>query len=90
MLTLDGQLFTGVLKALPYLVKYPYECLEQTMNRFLSTSLVARCSIGTLPSLERLARTQNGRPPYVPFDATDPNRKALLEETPWPRRKPGR
>ena len=34
------QLFYSVLEALPYLVDYPYECTEQTLNRFLSTGIV--------------------------------------------------
>src|SRR5207249_3654302 len=32
VVTIDTQLFFTVLKALPYLVQYPYECTEQTMN----------------------------------------------------------
>ena len=41
MVTVDAQLFYGVLDALPYLVDYPYECTEQTLNRFLSTGIVS-------------------------------------------------
>src|SRR5262249_51609170 len=33
VVTLDAQLFYSVLTALPYLVKDPYECVEQTLNR---------------------------------------------------------
>ncbi|MEN6312546.1 MAG: alpha-2-macroglobulin family protein, partial [Acidobacteriota bacterium] len=40
VVTVDGQLFYGLLEALPYLVNYPYECTEQTLNRFLSTSIL--------------------------------------------------
>ena len=41
VVTIDGQLFYSVLSALPYLVNYPYECTEQTLNRFLSTGIVS-------------------------------------------------
>ena len=41
VITVDGQLFYTVLKALPYLIEYPYECTEQTMNRFVSTGIVS-------------------------------------------------
>ena len=41
VVTLDTQLFYTVLQALPYLVSYPYECVEQTLNRFLSTGIVS-------------------------------------------------
>ena len=38
VVTVDGQLFYSMLDALPYLVDYPYECTEQTMNRFVARS----------------------------------------------------
>ena len=41
VVTVDAQLFYTVLQALPYLVNYPYECTEQTLNRFLSTGIVS-------------------------------------------------
>ena len=40
VVTVDAQLFYGLLDALPYLVNYPYECTEQTLNRFLSTGIL--------------------------------------------------
>ena len=40
VVTVDAQLFYSVLAALPYLVDYPYECTEQTLNRFLCTSIL--------------------------------------------------
>lgn len=83
VLTVDGQLFNGVLKALPYLAKYAYECVEQTLNRFLSTSLVS-AALDRHPTIAKAARTLAKRAtPYLPFDQVDPNRKILLEETPW-------
>jgi uncharacterized protein YfaS (alpha-2-macroglobulin family) len=41
VVTVDAQLFYSVLNALPYLVEYPYECTEQTLNRFVSTGIVS-------------------------------------------------
>ena len=41
VVTVDAQLFYSVLNALPYLVNYPYECTEQTLNRFLSTGILS-------------------------------------------------
>ena len=41
VVTVDAQLFYTVLQALPYLVNYPYECTEQTLNRFVSTGIVS-------------------------------------------------
>ncbi len=81
--TLDGQLFTGVLGALPYLVDFPYECTEQTFNRFLSTGIVSTL-YRRYPAVERLARELSARETrFETWDRADPNRRLALEETPW-------
>jgi alpha-2-macroglobulin len=83
VVTVDAQLFYGLLEALPYLVNYPYECTEQTLNRFLSTGILT--SLYTkYPSVGRMAQALSKRETlYESFDAADPNRKMGLEETPW-------
>ncbi|HEY0783284.1 MAG TPA: hypothetical protein VGE98_12570, partial [Thermoanaerobaculia bacterium] len=84
VVTLDAQLFYGVLAALPYLVDYPYECTEQTLNRFLSSGIVASV-FGRYPAVAKmaaqLAAERDTR--YETWDAADPNRRMALEETPW-------
>ena len=55
VVTVDAQLFDSVLQALPYLVNYPYECTEQTLNRFVSTGIVSVA----LPRLS--GRREDGR-----------------------------
>jgi uncharacterized protein YfaS (alpha-2-macroglobulin family) len=55
VVTLDAQLFYQVLSALPYLVNYPYECTEQTMNRFLSTGIISSV-YKRYPAVEKMAR----------------------------------
>ena len=83
MVTVDGQLFYTVLPALPYLVNYPYECTEQTLNRFLSTGIVTSL-FDRYPAVARLAADLAKREtPLETWDAADPNRKLALEETPW-------
>jgi uncharacterized protein YfaS (alpha-2-macroglobulin family) len=84
VVTVDAQLFFTVLKALPYLIDYPYECTEQTLNRFVSTGIVTSL-FDKYPSIAKMAAdfakargTQLER-----FDAPDPNRKMALEESPW-------
>src|SRR5262249_25661368 len=79
----DAQLFQTVLQALPFLVRYPYECTEQTLNRFLSTGIVTSV-FKEHPAIARLAKTFSSREtPLATFDAADPNRKMALEESPW-------
>ena len=83
VVTLDAQLFYGVLNALPYLAAYPYECSEQLLNRFLSTGIVASL-YHEYPAVARMARQFSERETRLePWDESDPNRKMVLEETPW-------
>ena len=55
VVTVDGQLFYSVLEALPYLVDYPYECIEQTLNRFLSTGILSSL-FKDYPAVSRMAQ----------------------------------
>ncbi|MEN6560027.1 MAG: alpha-2-macroglobulin family protein [Acidobacteriota bacterium] len=83
VITVDAQLFYGLIEALPYLVNYPYECTEQTLNRFLSTGILTSL-YGQYPAVARMAGELSRRETvYETFDAADPNRKMALEETPW-------
>ncbi|HEY4229013.1 MAG TPA: alpha-2-macroglobulin family protein [Thermoanaerobaculia bacterium] len=83
VVTVDAQLFYSVLNALPYLVNYPYECTEQTLNRFVSTGIVSGL-YGEYPAVARMAQELSKRDtPLETWAAADPNRKMALEETPW-------
>ena len=85
VVTVDGQLFYSTLNALPYLVNYPYECTEQTMNRFLSSSII-NSVFKSHPAIASMAKKMASRKTRLEkWDAVDkdPNRKMLLEETPW-------
>src|SRR5262249_46298500 len=81
--TVDAQLFDSVLNALPYLVHYPYECTEQTLNRFVPTAIVSAL-FRDYPAVAKMAQELAKRETRLePFDSLDPNRKMALEETPW-------
>lgn len=83
VVTVDAQLFYGVLSAMPYLVNYPYECTEQTLNRFLSTGILSSL-YAQYPSVARMAKELSARDTQLEtWDSQDPNRKMGLEETPW-------
>lgn len=83
VVTLDAQLFYGVLGALPYLVNYPYECVEQTLNRFVSTGILSSL-YSQYPGVAKMAKKLSARDTAKErWDAPDPNRKLTLEETPW-------
>ncbi len=83
VVTIDAQLFYSVLSALPYLVNYPYECTEQTLNRFLSTGIVSSV-FRDYPAVAAMAQELSKRETQLEtWDAVDPNRRMALEETPW-------
>jgi uncharacterized protein YfaS (alpha-2-macroglobulin family) len=83
VVTLDAQLFYGVLQALPYLVNYPYECTEQTLNRFVSTGILSGL-FSRYPAVAKMAAEMSKRDTRLEtWDRDDPNRRMQLEETPW-------
>jgi alpha-2-macroglobulin len=84
VVTIDAQLFYSVLDALPYLVRYPYECTEQTLNRFVSTAIVSSV-FRDYPQVSKMASklAAERKGPLETFDSQDPNRKLALEESPW-------
>ncbi|MCP3101320.1 MG2 domain-containing protein [Myxococcus sp. K15C18031901] len=83
VVTVDTQLFYSALQALPYLVDYPYECSEQTLNRFVSSGILTSL-YGRYPAVAKMAKTLSERDTRLEtWDSVDPNRKMALEETPW-------
>ncbi len=83
VVTIDAQLFYQVLDALPYLIDYPYECTEQTLNRFLSSGIVSSV-FDQYPAVARMARQMAERDtPLQAWNEEDPNRQMALVETPW-------
>lgn len=83
VVTIDAQLFYGVLQSLPYLVEFPYECVEQTLNRFLSTGIISSV-FKQYPAIASMAKEMSGRKTQMEaFDTPDLNRRMSLEETPW-------
>jgi uncharacterized protein YfaS (alpha-2-macroglobulin family) len=83
VLQVDGQLFFSMLRALPYLIAYPHECTEQTMNRFVSTGMLESL-FRRHPALRAMASRFSARKEqFEPWHFDDPNQRMLLAETPW-------
>ncbi|MDD5720471.1 MAG: alpha-2-macroglobulin family protein, partial [Candidatus Krumholzibacteria bacterium] len=83
VVTVDTQLLTSVLRALPHLVEYPYRSTEQTLNSYLGVSILAGV-YGDHPWVAARAAQLAGREtPREPWEAPDPNRRLRFEETPW-------
>lgn len=84
VVSVEAQLFMTVLKALPFLIDYPYECSEQTLNRFLSAAIVSSV-FEKYPAVKSMAQdlVKQRSTLLEKFDAPDPNRTTQLEESPW-------
>ncbi len=83
VVTVDAQLLYSVLQALPYLTQYPYECVEQTLNRFLCTGMVSSL-YEQYPAIAKMAQDFSKRQTQLQaWNKEDANRKMTLEETPW-------
>ncbi len=83
VVTVDAQLFTSVLKALPYLLRSPYSSTDQFLDRFLSTAIMSKV-FEQHPGIAQVAKELSKRKTRLePWNQPDPNRTMLAEETPW-------
>ena len=74
------------LKALPYLMEYPYDCTEQLANRYFANQL-AYATVSTKPVLEEVFRKWQSDSTALlsELEKNQDLKNALLTETPWVR-----
>lgn len=74
------------VQSLPYLMEYPYECAEQTFNRYYATALAAHI-IAQSPKVKAIFdrwKTESALSSFSsPLEKNEALKSALLEETPW-------
>ncbi len=73
------------VQALPYLMEYPYECAEQTFNRYYATALAAHI-VQQSPKIEAIFRSWEKLDTTALMSNLEKNQElksALLQETPW-------
>jgi uncharacterized protein YfaS (alpha-2-macroglobulin family) len=71
--------------ALPYLMECPYECSEQTFNRFYANSLARHIALSD-PKIRRIFEQWRGTPTLdSPLEKNQDLKAVMLEETPWVR-----
>jgi uncharacterized protein YfaS (alpha-2-macroglobulin family) len=74
------------VQALPYLMEYPYECAEQSFNRYYANTLASFISNST-PKIkavfEKWAASPNGGGLEGALQKNEELKSALLQETPW-------
>lgn len=72
------------VKALPYLMEYPYDCTEQLTNRFFANQL-SYTIVNSNPSLREVFTSWQADPDALksPLSLKEDLKQAVLEETPW-------
>ncbi|MCE6992271.1 alpha-2-macroglobulin [Dyadobacter sp. CY323] len=73
------------IQSLPYLMEYPYECAEQTWNRYYANSLGAHIA-GSSPRIAKIFDTWRTADTTALLSNLEKNQElksVLLEETPW-------
>ncbi|MBC6993854.1 alpha-2-macroglobulin family protein [Neolewinella lacunae] len=72
------------LKALPYLMEYPYDCTEQLANRYFANQL-AYTTVSSKPILEQVFRQwqRDSNALKSELERNPQLKNALLTETPW-------
>ncbi len=73
------------VQALPYLMEYPYECAEQTFNRYYANTLATFIS-NSMPKIKAVFekwKTIDTAALQSNLEKNQELKSALLEETPW-------
>ena len=73
------------VQALPYLMEYPYDCAEQTFDRFYANALATQIVTGS-PRLQRVFDTWRTTDTAALLSNLEKNQElktVLLQETPW-------
>ncbi len=73
------------VQALPYLTDYPYECSEQTFNRYYANALAAHIA-NSSPKIKQIFSQWKDKDTNALLSNLEKNQElksALLQETPW-------
>jgi hypothetical protein len=73
------------IQALPYLMEYPYDCVEQTFSKFYANSIASHIA-NLNPRIKQVFDTWKNVQPDALLSNLEKNQElksALLEETPW-------
>ena len=71
------------VKALPYLMDYPYDCSEQVFSRYFANTLASSIA-NSKPAIQRVFQQwQNSDALLSELNKNEELKSVLLEETPW-------
>lgn len=75
----------NVVKSLPYLMEYPYECAEQTFNRFFANALASKI-VNQHPAIKNVFDNwmmDSSSNKLSSLQQNEELKQAMLQETPW-------
>src|SRR5262249_53046911 len=83
VVSVEPQLALSILRSIPSLIEYPYECVEQTIDRYVPLAIIAEI-YKKHPDLARAsAAAPHRKTQHEPWLADDARRMTALVETPW-------
>jgi hypothetical protein len=74
-----------IVQSLPYLMEYPYECAEQTWNRYFANSIASNL-VNNTAGISKVLKTWFAKDTTALLSNLDKNpelKSVLMEETPW-------
>jgi uncharacterized protein YfaS (alpha-2-macroglobulin family) len=83
VLQLDPQLALSILNTLPFLVEYPYSCVEQTLNKYVPLAVVNEIYQKYPDVKAAVAKIPHRDTVVPPWEEQDPRRQLEIAETPW-------
>jgi uncharacterized protein YfaS (alpha-2-macroglobulin family) len=90
VLQIDPQLALSILNTIPFLVEYPYECIEQILNKYVPLSIINEV-YKKYPAIQKaVSKIPDRKTPTPPWEKDDPRRLTTLMETPWVWQSEGR
>lgn len=82
-LEIDPQIALSLLQAVPFLVNYPYECVEQLVNKYVPLAIMSQL-YQQYPKIQRVVKQMEHRvTPVSSWEEKDSQRLMTLMETPW-------
>lgn len=82
-LQVDPQLFLTVMNTIPFLVEYPFECVEQILNKYVPLSIMHQVYEKHPEVKAAVSKIPKRSTPTPAWEKDDPNRLMKLMETPW-------
>jgi uncharacterized protein YfaS (alpha-2-macroglobulin family) len=90
VLQIEPQLALSLLNTIPFLIEYPYECVEQILNKFVPLSIMNEI-YKKYPAIQQaVAKIPDRKTPTPPWEKDAPQRLLTLMETPWVWQSEGR